>query len=495
LGILGFAIVKSPLRWGLLAATLLGIFMTWGKYFAGFNVFFFEHLPLYNKFRSPSFAQVIPQFTLGIMAALTLQAILFADNSKEFLQKNFKPILYTIGAVFILLGLLYIGMDYGTRDDGDILAQAVKQTGTDELGRLIVSALKSERKAMFGGQILRALGLVLLGAVILFAYAKNKIKAPVAAIILLLISTLDITITSYKYFNNENDHYADRPDDEKLFVAKDDYDRINFSPTAIDNQLLQDKSLHYRVFNMLGTKDGSPFSESRTSYYHRSVGGYHPAKLRIYQDIIEKYLQVGQTQSGRIAIMNPNYMSVLNMLDTKYTIEQDEQTGQPVLKTNPNAFGPCWLVKNVKIVDSRVAAIVDIGRTNLKDTAIVENIFSKDVVQPQWDSASSIKMTKFDNDAIEYEADCIGPQFAVFSEIYYPVGWNAYLDGRKAAYCNTNYILRGLSIPAGKHTVKFIFEPDSVKKGRSVMFISSILVMLVLIGGFFMAWRQSRKTT
>ena len=193
--------------------------------------------------------------------------------------------------------------------------------------------------------------------------------------------------------------------------------------------------------------------------------------------------------------MNPNAASILNMLDTKYIIDQDDQTGQPALRANSTAFGPCWLVKNVKVVDNRVAAIMDIGTTNLKDTAIVEKTFAKEIVQPQWDSASYIRMTKLDNDAIEYEANCNGPQFAVFSETYYPVGWNAYIDDKKTAYCNTDYILRGLSIPNGKHTVKFVFEPASVTKGRSIMFISSIVIMLVLLGGFFMAWRQNRKTT
>ena len=180
------------------------------------------------------------------------------------------------------------------------------------------------------------------------------------------------------------------------------------------------------------------------------------------------------------------------MLNTKYSIEQAPQTRQIIANKNPDAFGPCWLVKNVQVVKDRVTAIQALGSTNLKDTAIVDNSFSKYVVQPQRDSVSTIRMTKFDNDAIEYEADCNGQQFAVFSEIYYPVGWNAYIDDKKVDYVNTNYILRGLSLPAGKHRVKFIFEPPSVKKGNSIMFIASILVGLILVGGLFMAWRKSK---
>jgi len=341
--------------------------------------------------------------------------------------------------------------------------------------------LKSERKAMFGGQILRALGIALLGAIVMYLYVKNKVKVSVAAILLLIISTVDITLVSYKYFNNENDQYSERPDNEKLYVAPDDYTSTNFSPSPFDTQILNDKSPHFRVFNMLGTSSGSPFSESKTSYFHRSIGGYHPAKLRIYQDIIEKYL------SGR---PDPN---ILNMLDTKYVITQSPFSGADTLIRRDDAYGPCWLVRNVKIVDGPVEEIQAIGYTGLRDTAVVEKSFSSFIVQPQWDSISSVELIKFDNDVMEYEANCTKPQFAVFSEIYYPKGWNAYIDGKKTDYCKTDYILRGIALPAGKHTVKFVFEPASYKKGLNIMYISSFFVLLFFLGGLFMAWWQSRK--
>ena len=467
LGLIGFVIVKNPLRWGLLAVTILGIMMSWGKYLPGFNTFLFEQLPMYNKFRSPAFAQVIPQFTITIMAALALQQLLFLEKSKELLKADFKKILYTIGGLFSLLAILYITMDYSSPFDPQILANKWDNSGSDEIGRLIISGLKADRKAMFVGQLLRALGFAILLAGILYMYLKNYLKPLVIAIILIVVSSIELIIISKEYLPEES------------YVPADDFTSINFTPTTIDQQILQDKDPNYRVFNMAG----DAYSESRTSYFHKSIGGYHPAKLRIYQDVIEKYL------SGRPS------PAVLNMLNAKYIVMQDPQSGKPGLISNPDAFGPCWLVKNVKIVDNRVSAIIDIGKTNLKDTAIVEKSFSKNVVQPQWDSASFIKMTKFDNDAIEYEASCNGPQFAVFSEIYYPVGWNAYIDGKKSDYCNVNYILRGIALPAGKHSVKFVFEPASVKQGTSIMFIASILVLVIFVGGLFMAWRDNRKTT
>jgi|CXWL01.1.fsa_nt_gi hypothetical protein len=469
-GLIGFVFIKAPIRWALLAATVLGILMSWGKYLPGFNTFLFEHLPLYNKFRSPAFSQVIPQLTIGISAALALQQLLFGP---KLLKDDFKKILYTVAGLFAFLGIMYIIMDYSSPIDGDIARSISEQAKSEELGRAVIAGLKADRQALFGSQLLRALGLSLLALTALFFYFKNKINAVVVAVILLAISTVDILVVSKNYLSEDKEHY----------IPADDYNSANFSKTAIDEQILKDTEPNFRVFNMAGTSSGSTFSESKTSYYHKSVGGYHPAKLRIYQDVIEKYL------SNRLS------PAILNMLNTKYIIVQDPQSGQPGLIPNQDAFGPCWLVKNVKVVENRVEAIQALGNTNLKDTAIVDKSFSKNVVQPQWDSTSSIKMTKYDNDAIEYEANCNGPQFAVFSEVYYPVGWNAYLDGKKADYSNVNYILRGLSLPAGKHTVKFVFEPASVKKGTSIMFMASIIIGLVFAGGLFMAWRETKKTT
>ena len=481
LGLIGFVIVKSPIKWALLAATILGIAMSWGKYFPGFNTFLFEHLPLYNKFRSPPFAQVIPQLTVGISAALALQQILFGPKLQ---LADFKKMLYATAGLFTLLAIMYVMIDYSSPYDGQIAQSISEQAKNEDIGRSVIAGLKADRQGLFGGQLLRALGLSLLALGTILAFYKNKITAFVAAIILLVISTLDITIVSKGYFSNDKEPYLSEREDRKLFIPADEYDGANFKKTEIDNQLLKDTDFNFRVFNMAGTETGGPFSESRTSYYHKSVGGYHPAKLRIYQDIIEKYLSSGRP--------NPD---VLNMLNTKYIVVQDPQSGQSGIIQNPDAYGPCWLVKNVQIVKDRVAAIQALGKTNLKDTAIVDESFSKNVVQPQWDSTSSIKMTKFDNDAIEYEANCNGPQFAVFSEIYYPVGWNAYVDGKKTDYANVNYILRGLSIPTGKHAVKFVFEPASVKKGTSIMFMASIVILLVFVGGLFMAWRESKKIT
>lgn len=465
LALVGFVIYKNPLRWGLLAVTVLGILMAWGKYLPGFNTFLFNNLPLYNKFRAPTMAMVITQFTLPVMAVLGLQYLLYRDKSKELLKADFKKILYAVGGLFALLLLLYIGMDYSSPFDRQIIGNKWDNSGTDEIGRLIVSGLKADRKAMFGGQLLRTFGFAVLVLGLLYLYLRNVIKPLVVVIVLLIVSTIDLLVIDKSYLREEN------------YSSPDELTSRNFSPDAVDRQLQADKDPHFRVFNLTA----NPYTESRTSYFHRSIGGYHPAKLRTYQDVIDRYL------SG------PFNDTILNMLDAKYIVTRDPQSRQTFLVPRPNPYGPCWLVKYVKIVEDRVQEIQSIGNTHLKDTAIVEKSFAKNVIQPQADSGSFINLVKYDNDAIDYKAHCNGPQFAVFSEIYYPKGWNAYIDGKKAEYCKTNYILRGLSIPAGDHTIRFVFEPSSYKKGITIGFIASILILLFFLGGLYMAWRQPRS--
>jgi hypothetical protein len=466
MGLIGFVTLKTPLRWGLLAVTVLSILMSWGKHFAGFNVFLFENLPLYNKFRSPSFAQVIPQLAMGVMAVLALQQVFYATKSREWLQANFKKMLYALAGLFGLVILVWLSMDYSSSIDPKLVAGYTRD-GSDEMGRLIVSALKKDRSGMFAGQLVRAIILAAVTIGIIWLWLKNKINSLVAMIILLLVSTVEIVIESKGYLNEDS------------YVPADDYSNLNFAPTSIDQQILQDKDPNFRVFNLAE----DTYNDSRTSYYHKSIGGYHPAKLRTYQDMIEKYLS------------NPPNPAIVNMLNAKYVIIQNPQNGQPVLLPNPDALGNCWFVKHVLLVGGRAEAIKTIGKVNLRDTAVVESSLATGLAQPQWDSAATIRMTKFDNDAIEYESNAAAQQFAVFSEVYYPKGWNAYIDGKKTVYYNTNYILRGLSVPAGKHTIRFVFEPESVKTGKSMMYMASIVILLVFLGGLFMAWRQGRKKT
>lgn len=469
LALIGFVIIKHPLRWGLLAASVLSILMSWGKFFPGFNIFLFENLPMYNKFRAPSMSLVMLQLTLPIMAVVTVQQLLFSANSREFLKTHFKKILYTLGGLTVVLAIFYIAMDYGSPQDA-YSAQRLKSMGADdEIARVAINGMKEDRSGMFGGQLLRTLAYAALILGLLWLCMKNTLRPLVITIILAAVTLIDLFVTGKKYLG------------EEAYVPKDEIQAQNFTKTSIDEQILADKALSYRVYNSGGDRFSA--SDFRVSAFHKAIGGYHPAKLRIYQDIIERYLY-----------SSPN-PQVLNMLNAKYIIAQNPQNGQQMLIPNPEAYGNSWFVKNVKLVKNDVEEIQAIGVTNLKDTAIVQQSFAANVTQPQWDSASTISLTKFDNDTMEYTSNSSAAQFAVFSEVYYADGWNAYIDGKKTDYVKANYVLRGLSVPAGKHTIKFVFEPSFVKRSLTISYIGSWFVLLFVLGGLFMTWREASKKT
>ncbi len=466
LGVIGFVLVKSPLRWGLLAATILGIFIAWGKNFMGFNLFLFEHLPMFNKFRAPSMAQVIPQLTVGVMAALALQYLLFRNNAQELLKKDFKKVLYAVGGLFALLGLMYLLMDYTAYYDSALAANIKQQSQNDDISRAVINGLKEDRRAMFGGQLLRAAGFALLLLGGLYLYTRNMIKPLALAIGLVAISTIELALVSHDYLNDEN------------YVPADDIS-MHFTPQPVDQQLLNDKDPDFRIFN----NAPAVYPEAQASYYHKSITGYHPAKLTLAENLARKYLN---------GIPNPG---ILNMLNAKYFIVMDPQSRTAHAVPNPDAYGACWLVKQVKVADNATAALQAIGSTNLKDTAIVEGTAAASITQPQWDSTASIRLVKFDNDQIDYESNAAAPQFAVFSEMYYPAGWNAYIDGKPATYFKTDYALRGIQVPAGKHAIRFVFEPSTFRKGVNISFAASFAVLIALVGGLFMAWKQGNKKT
>jgi hypothetical protein len=467
LALIGFVLVKHPLRWGLLVASLLGIIMSWGKFFPGINVFLFENLPLYNKFRAPSMALVVLQLTFPVMAVLTIQQLFFEEHSRENLKSNFKKILYTIGGLIAFLGLIYLVMDYSAPYDGAAMQRLKSAGANDEIIRAIVAGLKADRSAMFGGQLLRTLAFALLILGLIWLYIKNTLKPFAIVTILAAVTLIDLLVIDKDYLNEDN------------YQSKEEMQSQNFTKTGLDEQILADKSLSYRVYNSGGDRFSA--SDFRVSAFHKAVGGYHPAKLRVYQDIIERYLY---------GAANPQ---ILNMLNAKYIITQNPQDGQESVIPNPDAYGNCWFVKNIKFVQNDVEELQAIGSTNLRDTAIVQQSFADKITQPRWDSSSSIALTMFDNDAMEYSSDCSAAQFAVFSEVYYPDGWNAYIDGKKVDYIKTNYALRGLSIPAGKHSIKFLFEPAIYEKGNRISYIGSYFVVLLVLGGFFMAWKEQKK--
>lgn len=464
LAIIGFVIIKHPVKWGLLAASVLAILMAWGKFFPSFNHFLLNTLPLYNKFRAPSMALIVTQLAFPVMAVLTVHYLFFAENAKEHLQANFKKILYTLAGIGALLILLYIGQSYASPLDDQILQAKFDQSGTDTINRAIIAGMKADRQSLFGMQVLRTIIFMALVLGALYAYLKNIVKPVYIVATLAFISFIDLWVIDKKYLGEEH------------FVDRDELQTQSFTKTPIDEQILQDKNPHYRVFDI-----SAGFNDNRTAYFHRSVLGYHPAKLRIYQDVIERYFDGTSNEQ------------ILNALDTKYIINQNAQ-GQLNVFTNTSAYGPAWFVKAIKPVTNEVEELQSIGHTNLKDTAIILQANIKNVtVVP--DSSANITLTKYTNDEVEYHTTSSTPQFAVLSEVYYPAGWNAYIDGKQTNIIKTDYFLRGVQVPPGKHSIQLVFEPSTVQLGIQLSYISSILMLILFVGGLVAEWLTNKNKT
>ena len=471
LAVIGLILIKNPVKWWVLAATVFAIFMAWGRNFSAFNSFLLDYFPLYNKFRSPNMALVIPQMLLPLLAVWGLQRIFFTANGKDQLKASFKPILYSIGALFGVTLLIYFFNDFSSAFDSRIVqAYTNPQDGSTEIGRMIVNALKVERKDMFSSGILRALLFAGLVIGLLYLYLKNIIKPLAAVIVFTAINMIDLLVVDSKYLNT--DHYMD----------EDSYQSENFTPTAADTQILQDKDPHYRVYHLSGDR----FSDAITAYFHRSIGGYHAAKLRIYQDLIE-------TQLSKESLN----MDVLNMLDTRYLIIPPQQQQQaPAVHKNDEALGAAWFIKHIKYVNGPVEEIKALDQFGPKDTVIVDNSFKSITgTDPAPDSSATIQLASYDNDEIKYSTQSATNQFAVFSEIYYPAGWNAYIDGKKTDYAKVNYVLRGMPVPAGKHEIVFKFEPTSYSNGQKLIYAGNVLFFLALAGGIFSLWKNREKFT
>jgi len=330
--------------------------------------------------------------------------------------------------------------------------------------RSFLNALKQDRADLFKSDIIRSLILIVLAIGLIALYLRSKISSIIMLVGVTLLSTVDLLQFGMHYLN------------DKSFENKDAYEAGEFPKSNADNMIENDKDPNFRVMNT------SSLEESKTSYYHKSIGGYHPAKIGIYDDLMAYQL------NG-----NPN-MNVINMLNTKYFIQQ--QGNEKVASLNPSAMGNCWLVNGVKYVNGPVAEMKALSTLNPSDTAVVDESFkSKITAFTGKDSLSSIKMTAFENDAISYESNCSSPKMAVFSEIYYK-DWKAFIDGNPADFVKANYVLRAMVVPAGKHKVDFKFEPKAFYTGRNITIVATWLMMLILLAAVYMEYKkqQAKKT-
>ena len=470
LAILGMFILDGKHKWWILTAVGLTIMMSWGSYFEALNGFLYNHLPLYNKFRAPSMIMVVPQLLLPLLAVLGLSKI--ADTAdKKTLLPQFKKGLIAVAVTFALLFIIYFMSDFMSGSDNELMKRLKSGgEGAQQWLQIFTSffeGLREDRKSLMMGDILRSLGFGFVALLLVFLAIRKTISNLVLGIGLLIFVLIDIFTIDVKYLNYES--YKDNQENEVSFVK-----------TKSDNEILADKS-QFRVFNVAG----DAFSENITSYYYNSVGGYHPAKIAIYQELIEHKLSAQQ----------PN-MHILNMLNTKYFIQKDRSNQTQAYQKNDSALGNCWLVKNIQYVKDANAEMNSLGNFNPADTAVVQDIFKPSIPfeQPTYDSSATVALVKNDNDLVTYTFNASRPQFAVFSEIYYKNGWKAYIDGKEAPIVKVNYVLRGLAVPAGKHDIKFEFKPQGYYKGKSITSIFSIVLLVVFAAGIFMEWRSRKET-
>ncbi len=466
LALLGMFLLDGKHKWWMLTAILLSVVMSWGDYFEGFNTFLYHYLPLYNKFRAPSMILVIPQLLLAAMAVMTIHKIAYYEDKKA-LWPHLKKGLIATGAIVLFLLGLYFFFDFLSVNDSAVLKQ-VAAAGQPQLSQYIdafYNALKDDRKSLMLGDIFRTLGYMTVAFGVIYLLIKKNIKPTVAFGLIALLSLVDLLSIDAHYLNSES--YMEESENETVFQQ-----------TAADVALLADKS-YYRVFNVAG----NAFAEAVTSYNYNSIGGYHAVKLRIYQDLIEHQLSKQSLN-----------MPVLNMLNVKYLIQKDAAGITRNYQLNESALGAAWFVKHISFVPDAKAEMNALDAFNPRDTAIVQNKF-KDRIQnaAALTGEGTIELVNNENDVITYKSSSPSVGFAVFSEIFYNAGWKAFIDGAEVPIVKTNYVLRGLSVPAGAHEIIFRFEPQGYFTGKTLTTIFSILMLLLLAAGIYMDWRRRKS--
>lgn len=456
--ILGLFVIRSWHKWWLVGITVLGILLAWGSNFAVFNNFMFDHFPMYSKFRAPSQALIIPQLSFAILAVLTLNELI---NGKVSL-KDVKRTGMIVGGILLFLFITSYSLSYTNAtgnvqqpgSDDQFLSQLVRMTqGNTGAADALMQALRADRADLYRHDVFRSLIFGLLAFGVIWYFIKGKIKAQTFTIALLVLIMIDLLQVDKRYLNDDS------------FMDATAYSNP-FQPSPADQQILQDKDPYYRVLNLTA----SPFQDAMTSYFHKSVGGYHAAKLQLYQDLIERQI-------------SNNNLQVLNMLNTKYVIVPGEN-GAPVAQHNTQALGNAWFVKAIQWVPDADAEMAALNTLNTKDTVVIDQRYRSAVKEvPSFDSSAAISLVSNEQNVISYKSSAAATQFAVFSEVYYEKGWLAFIDDKPAPYCRVNYALRGMVVPAGTHTITFKFEPVVYYTGIKISLFSYFIMLGLLIGG------------
>ena len=488
--VLGCFIVKGPLKWALTGATFFSIVLSWGKNFMPLTDFFIDYVPLYNKFRAVSSILVIAEFTIPLLAIFALKRLL---EEPEILKQEKKPLgislLLTAGiALLLAIAPGSIGSGYVPAQEAQMLQNAVNQQmiPANELSDILAN-LGEMRAELVSSDALRSFIIIGIGCSLLWLYASGKLRSSLTIAGITILCLADMWGVNKRYLNDAQ------------FVPHS-IRTETFTKTNTDELILQDTSLDYRVLNFAT----STFDDNNTSYWHKSVGGYHPAKLRRYQEMIEHHISPEMqatykaiaTAGGEMDSVDANKFRILNMLNTKYFIFPAGQQRQTVPILNPHAYGNAWFVNKVQYVNNANEEIDALDSIIPTETAVVDARFKdvlKGTTESYKDSLSSIRLTSYTPNRLTYETNNAQDGIAVFSEIYYPDGWHVTIDGQPAELARADYILRTMYVPAGQHTIEMRFDPTSLHVTEGIAYGALALLVIGIIVAVLIAKRKYVK--
>ena len=476
--VLGLFIVKGPMKWALLAATVLSILLSWGKNFMGFTDFFIDYVPMYNKFRAVSSILVIAEFTIPLLAMLALKEVVATPSIIKERKKDFLISFGLTGGLALLFAVLpkiFFPSYVSTME-----MNALQGIPADQLVPLLAN-LEEVRMSLFTSDAWRSFFIVLLGAGLVWAYGMGKLKQHVLIGALAVLCLVDMWSVNKRYLYDEQ------------FVEKQ-VQTQGFRQTETDKMILEDEALDYRVLNLAS----NTFNENNTAYWHKSVGGYHAAKLRRYQEMIEEHIS-GEMQGlykavadagGDMEQLDPSAFPVLNMLNTRYFIFP-LQGGQTVPLANPFALGNAWFVDEVDYVNNANEEIEAIHGLDPTEKAVVDKKFESVIQSLPSDSTATIELVAYEPNYLKYEVSSDKGGTVVFSEIYYP-GWKSTIDGQEVAHGRANYILRAMNVPAGQHVVEFRFDPTSLHVTENIAFVALGLLLVLATITVYLSFRRPK---
>ena len=478
--ILGLFIVKGPMKWALLAATVLSILLAWGHNFMGFTNFFLDYIPMYAKFRTVASILVIAEFTIPLLAALALKKIV---DEPDVLSKQMKFAYISLALTAGVAALIALFPDmmgpFVSEQERQMIGSIQGMDGGT--AHTILANISDMRAAMVSSDAWRSVIIILIGFALLFAYKLKKLRTDYMIAALLVLCLVDMWQVDKRYLNDE------------MFVPKSERDMPQ-QPTAADLEINKDKSLDYRVLNFASNN----FNENETSYFHKSIGGYHPAKLRRYQEMVDAYI-VPEMQKAMQAIAakggnmqqvdGVKLFPVLNMLNTKYFIFP-LQGGATIPLKNIYAQGNGWFVDKIDYVADANAEYAEVGKIDVRHEAVADKQFEAVLGQAKAnDSTATVKLDKYEPNNLQYTVNSKNGGIVVFSEIYYP-GWKATVDGQSVELGRVNYILRAVNVKPGKHIVVLDFHPTSISTTETIAYISIVILLLAIVGAGYMEWKK-----